>query len=400
MGAGVGGAEARPRILYVVPEDSTFTTHFLEPARAVRAVGLEVLVATFAGRCRGAIEREGFRVLEMPTERASLSAFSLLRSILCLRRILSEEQPDLVHALTIRSIVLLGLSGLIGRKYPLLVSFTGLGRLWDRAGWAAGIVRQFVRLLTGWLAQAPVALVSFENADDRLEFPHLPNSVVIGGWGIEIEPGQSGKRADDGAVRVAFLGRMLKSKGLEDTVEAVRLARAQERRIELELWGTPDQANPTSFTSGELAQLSIIDGVKWMGAAPDIATVWAHADIAILLSESEGMPRALMEAAGYGLPMIATDVPGCRSVVRDGVDGFLIPHNTPAAAAEAILRLAQDPATRKRMGQMARERFEKQFSREVVVPRILEIYSRLITHRGDASPTKTLCNHGSQSVLP
>ncbi|MCP3417911.1 glycosyltransferase [Bradyrhizobium brasilense] len=385
--------------MYVVPEDSTFTTHFLEPARAARAAGFEVLIATFTGPCRGAIEREGFRILGMPTERASLSVFSIIRSILRLRRILSEERPDLVHALMIRSVVLLGLTGLIGRKYPLLVSFTGLGRLWDRAGWTAEVVRQFVRLLTGWLARAPVALVSFENTDDRLEFPHLLNSVVIGGWGIEIEPCQSSKRADDGAIRVSFLGRMLKSKGLEDTVEAVRLARGQERRIELELWGTPDQANPTSYTSGELAQLTMIDGVRWMGAAPDIATVWAHADIAILLSESEGMPRALMEAAGYGLPMIATDVPGCRSAVRDGVDGFLIPRNNPAAAAEAIVHLARDPATRKRMGHMARERFEKQFSRDVVVPRILEIYSRLITHRADARPTKTMCNHGSQSVL-
>lgn len=399
MGASVGRAEARPRILYIVPEDWTFTTHFLEPARAAQAAGLEVAVATFVRHQRAAIEREGFRVLEMPTERGSLSPLSILRSILRLRKLLSDEQPDLVHALQIRSIVLLGLSGLIGRKYPFLASFTGLGQLWGRAGWAAGMARQFVRLQTGWLARGRTALVSFENADDRRQFPHVANSVVIGGWGIEIEPHRTTKRADDGAIRVVFLGRMLKSKGLATTVQAVRLARAREPRIELELWGTPDPGNPTSYTGDELTLISMIDGITWLGKAPDIATVWERADIAILLSESEGMPRSLMEAAGHAVPMIATNVPGCRSVVRDGVDGVLVPHNDAVAAAEAIVRLARDPAGRKHMGRMAREHFEKRFSRAAVVPKILGIYSGLIVNRENTNLIQLPCDHESAPIL-
>ncbi|WP_439371721.1 glycosyltransferase [Bradyrhizobium sp. DASA03120] len=385
--------------MYIVPEDWTFTTHFLEPARAARAAGFEVTVATFVRHRRDAIEREDFRLLETPTERASLSLVSLLRSILRLRKILTEERPDLVHALSIRSIVLLGLSGPIGRKYPLLASFTGLGQLWGHAGWAAEMARGFVRLQACWLSRGQTALVSFENEDDRREFPHLADSVIIGGWGIEIESRRSTRSMGDGLVRIAFLGRMLKSKGLETTVEAVSLAQARRPRIELELWGTPDPGNPTSYTADELTQLSVIDGITWMGKAPDIATVWERADIAILLSESEGMPRALMEAAGYGIPMIATNVPGCRSVVRDGVDGFLVPHGDPVAAAEAIVRLARDPVTRMRMGRKARERFDECFSRAVVVPKILEVYSHLITNREDENLTEMPCSHASQPIL-
>ncbi|MDH6688324.1 glycosyltransferase involved in cell wall biosynthesis [Bradyrhizobium japonicum] len=395
----VGRAGARPRILYIVPEDETFTTHFLEPARAARAAGFDVMVATFVRHQRDAIEREDFRLLEMPTERASLSLVSLLRSILRLRTILAEERPDLVHALSIRSIVLLGLSGPVGRKYPLLASFTGLGQLWGRAGWAAEMARGFVRLQACWLSRGRTALVSFENEDDRREFPHPADSVIFGGWGIEIGSRRSTKRSGDGPVRVAFLGRMLRSKGLATVVEAVSLARAQEPQIELELWGTPDPGNPTSYTVDELNQLTTIDGVAWMGKAPDIATVWERTDIAILLSESEGMPRALMEAAGYGIPMIATNVPGCRSVVRDGVDGFLVPLNDPVAAAEAIVRLARDPASRNHMGRMARQQFDERFSRDAVVPKILEIYSRLITNRENATLVQLPCDHGSQPIL-
>ncbi|MGY3362807.1 glycosyltransferase involved in cell wall biosynthesis [Bradyrhizobium sp. GM0.4] len=270
---------AKPRLLYVVSEDWAFTTHFLELARAVHATGFEVVVATNVRHHRGAIEREGIRVLEMPTDRASLSTISLLRSIARLRRILSEEKPDLVHALMIRSVILCGLATFIGQRYPLLASFTGLGRLWCRAGWTADMVRQVVRLQTRWIARSPSTLVSFENIDDRLEFPHLPNSMVIGGWGIEIDSPRAFKREPGGPVRVAFLGRMLKSKGVENAIEAVRLARLQERRIELELWGTPDPADPTSYTADELAQFSSIDGIKWRGKASDVATVWERADI-------------------------------------------------------------------------------------------------------------------------
>jgi glycosyltransferase involved in cell wall biosynthesis len=233
-----------------------------------------------------------------------------------------------------------------------------------------------------------------------LEFPRLKNGIVIGGWGTEIEPPQSTRKASDDLVRVTFLGRMLRAKGIEDTVEAVQSARKQDHRIELELWGRIDPANPTSYTAGELKRLSDVDGVEWRGEAPDVATVWERADIAILLSEREGMPRALIEAAAYGVPMIATNVPGCRSVVQDGVNGLLVPCNNPAVAAEAILRLARDVDLRERMGQMARELFEKRFSKDAVVPRILEIYSSLAGNRQwKRHSVEVSCNDGSRPVL-
>ncbi|MGX9944836.1 glycosyltransferase [Bradyrhizobium denitrificans] len=353
----------------------------MELARAARDAGFEVVVATNVLCHRRAIEREGFRVVEMTADRASLSPLALCRSLALLRNILCREQPDLIHALAIRSIVLLAASTLIGRRYPLVASFIGLGYLWSRRGWAGRMIRQFVRLQTSWIARSPAAVVTFENADDRLEFPRLRNGIVIGGWGVEIEAPQSTRKVSDDVVRVAFLGRMLRAKGIEDAVAAVQLARKQDRRIELELWGRPDPDNPTSYTADELTRLSSADGVKWMGEAPDVATVWERADVAILLSEREGMPRALIEAAGHGLPMIATNVPGCRSIIQDGVNGLLVPSNNPAVAAEAILRLAQDVGLRERMGQMAREQFERSFSKDAVVPRILEIYSRLIGSR-------------------
>ncbi|WP_245327086.1 hypothetical protein [Bradyrhizobium sacchari] len=130
------------------------------------------------------------------------------------------------------------------------------------------MVRQFVLLQSWWLARGRAALVSFENSDDRRKFAPLTHSVVIGGWGIEIEPRRSIKRADHGIIRIAFLGGMLKSKGLETMVEAIWRARAREPRIEVKLREIADPGNPTNYTEAELILLSKIDGVTWMGKGP------------------------------------------------------------------------------------------------------------------------------------
>ncbi|WP_449378496.1 glycosyltransferase [Bradyrhizobium sp. UFLA05-112] len=380
-------------------EDRTFATHFMETALAALAAGFEVAVATCVAEHKEVIERCGVRVVEMPTDRASLSIVSLFRSVLRLSGILSDLRPDLVHALQIRSVILLGLLRLISQRYPLLASFTGLGYLWGLRGWTGKIVRRFIRLQTAWIARDRSTLVSFENTDDRSEFPRLRNCVVLGGWGVEVEPARLSQQRPEGPVRVAFLGRMLRAKGIEDTVKAVRLARERDQRIELELWGSPDPGNPTSHTEEELIHLSCVDGVKWKGRAPHVEAVWQRADIAILLSEREGLPRALIEAAGHGVPMIATDVPGCRSVVRNEIDGLLVPCNDPQATAEAIVRLTQNAVVRKQMGRMARERFETTFSTDAVVPRILEIYASLIACHKYAASSEVFCNDQSRPIF-
>ena len=126
--------------------------------------------------------------------------------------------------------------------------------------------------------------------------------------------------------------------------------------------------------------------MAWRGRAPDVRAVWSSADIAILLTQREGLPRSLIEAAASGLPMIATDVPGCRSIVRDGVDGFLVPRGDPDAAANAIARLARDQILRARMGAAARLGFEARFTTDAVVPRIVDLYLEL-TRRPGFPPT-------------
>jgi glycosyltransferase involved in cell wall biosynthesis len=240
------------------------------------------------------------------------------------------------------------------------------------------MARTTVRLILSLIAFRATPVFTFENKDDADEFPSLKRKIVIGGWGIE--PGTPPSREHtqaDVPVSVVYLGRMLKAKGIAATVQAVQLAR-QVTNVRLDLWGTPDPGNLTTLTESELLEISELEGIQWHGWAADIPQIWQRADIAILLSEREGMPRSLIEAAAAGLPMIAFDVPGCRSIVRNGVNGFLVPRGNVQAVAEAIKMLADDAQLRREMGCAARADFEQRFSTGSILPRITGIYLNLV----------------------
>ena len=127
------------------------------------------------------------------------------------------------------------------------------------------------------------------------------------------------------------------------------------------------------------ANLPAEPGIEWLGRVEDVRSVWARAAIAVLPSTyGEGLPRALLEAAACGRPIITTDTPGCREVVRHGENGLLVPPHDVAALAEAIAALAGDPARRREMGRAGRALAEREFAEPVIVAQTLALYDELL----------------------
>jgi glycosyltransferase involved in cell wall biosynthesis len=179
-------------------------------------------------------------------------------------------------------------------------------------------------------------------------------------------------------VSVALVARMLRGKGVLDAVAAIRRLRADGLAIELVLAGTPDPDSRDSLTEPELSAIAE-PGIEWLGRVEDVRTVWARAAIAVLPSTyGEGLPRALLEAAACGRPIITTDTPGCREVVRRGENGLLVPPHDVAALAEAIAALAADPARRRAMGRAGRALIERDFAEPVIVAQTLALYDELL----------------------
>ena len=143
----------------------------------------------------------------------------------------------------------------------------------------------------------------------------------------------------------ALVGRMLAVKGVADLAAAARLLR--QRGVALRLWlaGPSDADSPSTIPPATLRGWQAEGLLEWHGPVGDIADLWRRAHIAVLPSQGgEGLPKALLEAAAAGRPIVATDVPGCREIVRPEETGLLVPRRDPAALADALARLAADAA--------------------------------------------------------
>jgi len=178
-------------------------------------------------------------------------------------------------------------------------------------------------------------------------------------------------------VKLAVVARMLRSKGIAEAVEATRRARLLGAPVELDIFGAPDPSNPGSIPEAELRQWSLQPNIAWRGTANDVARVWREHHAAIFLSYyREGLPKTLVEAAACGRPIIASDVVGCREVVRDGVEGLLVPPGDVDAAARAIVKLASDAALRAQLGAAANRRFLKRLTEDGVQQAVGDLYRR------------------------
>lgn len=369
------------KILYLVAEDWFFCQHFLPMARAARGAGFEVAVATRLRAHRTQIEAEGWQAIALENQRGSLAPLEALRTIAHTTRIVARERPDIVHCIALRMVVLGGIAAKLAGAKRLVLALTGLGHLWIEDGPLERTARMFARQVVGKSLKGPGTRYLFENPDDPGEFGldvGDPDVTIVGGAGVRPTDFPVVPEPPAPPVKIAIVARMLEPKGIAEAVAAVRKARASGVDVEIDLFGAPDPSNRRSLCEVQLRDWSADPSIKWRGPSSDIAGVWRDHHVAMLLSRREGLPRSLVEAAAAGRPIITTDVPGCREVVRHGVEGLLVPRGDVTAAADAVVRLAQDASLRARMGAAANFRARERFSEEIVMRSLATLYAAML----------------------
>jgi glycosyltransferase involved in cell wall biosynthesis len=374
-------AHPAPRLLYVVSEDWYFLSHRLPMARAARAAGFEVHVATNLGNDGDDIAREGFVIHAVRFRRGRLSPFGALGTIRALRKVYREVDPAIVHHVAMQPIAL-GILASLGRRFAAIYAVAGLGHAFVAESGKARSLRGGIGALLRFGLNRRRAIGVVQNPDDRDTLVALgvaPDHIVlIAGSGIDADRFRPIPEPA-GDVTVAFGGRMLDNKGLRTLIAAHRLLRESDNPCELLLAGSPDPANPTSIPQAEIAAWGREPGVTWLGQVADIATVWRRAHIAVLPSRGgEGLPKSLLEAAACGRPLVATDVPGCREIVINDKTGLLVPVDDPQALAAAIQRLARSSPLRIRFGVAARRLVDERFSADLVGKATVALYQRLL----------------------
>ena len=350
-----------PKLLFVATEDWFFASHFLPMARAARELGFDVAVIARERNHRRAIEAVGAKLIPLEAERRSLDPRALLRQIQALRRLVAQERPDILHCIALKPIALAGLAGKLAGIERRVYALTGLGFLGARKDMLGALARGAAKAWLRGAIDGPQVRFLFENPDDPVTLGLDPTDVakvaIVGGAGVDPLVLMPSPMPPAPPLKVALVARMLWSKGVDLAVEAVRLARDAGAMVELTIHGAPDPSNPKAIPAETLKEWAARPGIHWAGPTRDIEAVWRDHHLCLLPSRGgEGLPRTILEAAASGRPILTTDVPGCRSFVRDGQDGLVVPAEDAAALARALVTLAAAPGLVRRMGASARER--------------------------------------------
>jgi len=374
---------ARPKILFVVAEDWYFWSHRRPIAKAALQNGYEVFVATRVGNCGEKIIEAGFRLLPLRLNRSSYSLFHELRTVAELRRIYQREKPDIIHHIALKPILYGSMAALGSRRVQVVNAFAGLGYLVSSPSFKARALKQVLWKMFRFLLNRRNSFLLLQNCEDRdllvAEVGVRPEkTTVIRGSGVDVNEFQPTDEVPSTPI-VLLSSRMLWIKGICDFVEAAKLLRTRGINARFVLAGDTDPGSPGAIPREKLQEWQNAGPVEWWGHQQSMSGMVQQAALVCLPSHGgEGVPKALIEAAAGGRAIVATDVPGCRDIVRHGTNGLLVPPKNPAALADAIDRLLKDAPLRAEMGRRGREIAVNEFSEEKVIQQTLALYHRLL----------------------
>jgi glycosyltransferase involved in cell wall biosynthesis len=373
---------SKPRLLFLITEDWYFWMHWLDLARAARDAGMDVTIATRVRDHGERIAKEGFTLIPIGLSRRSRQPVRELLAIIELIRVYRRVRPDIVHHVAMKPMLYGSLAARFARVPAVVNAFAGLGYAFTSM--RRGLLRFFLDRGLQWALALPHSRVIFQNQDDAQELlsaniVRKPQIRIIRGVGVDTDKFSPALTENEDPL-VLYAGRMLWDKGIREFVHAARLLKATGLSAKCVLVGRVDPENPTSISVSQLRAWQQEGIIEWWSERnrEDMPHIVASAQVVVLPSYREGLPEVLLEAGACGRPVVATDVPGCREVVKDGVNGILVPPRDAGALSKAIARLLQDPLLRRRMGTQGRELVVKEFSLDQTSRQVLKLYGELL----------------------
>ena len=329
------------------------------------------------------VASSGIKFHSIRLSRSGLNIFSEAISFFEIFKLMNNIQPSLVHLVTIKPIIYGGVAARILRIDSLVVAVAGLGYLFMTTSKFFILLRLLVVLIFKNIFSKKKLKIIFQNSDDQLHLLKLTNlnpekTTLIKGSGVNLDEFISNIKPSKLPYIVTMASRLLRDKGVTEYVEAAKILSERGVSVEFRLVGDIDIGNPSSLSVHDLSVLKKLGIVKLYGHRNDISALYNESRIIVLPSYREGLPKALIEAASCGRPVITTDVPGCRDAIVPGHTGLLVPPYDSMTLANAIENLIFDDELCDNMGEFARLFAEMEFSIKEVVNRHLSIYKSLL----------------------
>jgi glycosyltransferase involved in cell wall biosynthesis len=381
------------RLLFVHNTAWCFVAHRFAVALAAREAGFDVHVAAPEHEAAAVIRSAGFTFHPIELSRQGVHPWEEVQTVRQLVHLYRRLRPDVVHHITIKPAIYGGVAARIAGVPSVVHSISGLGYAFLAEGWKGWALRSAVLAGFRLALSHPNQTVIFENPDDRSAFLRFGlvrarDAVVIRGVGVDESRFFPPRRRAADRPLVLLAARMLWDKGIGEFVHAARRLREEQVDARFVLAGGVDPGNPAAISESQLDAWNEEGVVEWWGHLQDMPGAYAAADVACLPSYREGLPTALLEAAACALPLVATDVPGCREVVVAGDNGLLVPAGDADALAEALRTVIVDPALRGAMGRRGRERVLDGFTNSVVAAATVKVYRERLAAAQRAEPRR------------
>jgi len=363
------------KILFVVNVDWFFISHRLPLAIEALKKGYEVHIACGITDKKEYLETLGLKVHILNISRSGMGIKGEIKAFAEIYKVLKEISPDVAHFVTIKPVLYGGIASRflnIGKK---VFSISGLGFIFIKQGMKASLIRKVIKTMYSFALNGKNSHVIVQNPDDK----GVVNSIVevpitlIRGSGVDLSQYEY-KEENNENIKVSMACRLLKDKGVFEYIEAAKRLKEKLPNVEFELYGDIDIHNPASLTNIDIEKIKKDGFVSVYGFSSDIAKVFSDANIVVLPSYREGLPKVLIEAAACGRAVVTTDVPGCRDAIEPNVTGFLCKVKDSKSLASIIEKLIMDNKLRNSMGKEGRKVAQREFDINKVVQKHFEIY--------------------------
>jgi glycosyltransferase involved in cell wall biosynthesis len=370
------------KLVYFVTEDWYFCSHRLPLAVAAREAGYKVYVITRVASHADEITSAGLELIPFELSRRSKNPATELSAIYQLTRVYRRLKPDIVHHVALKPVIYGSIAAWIAGIRHVVNALAGLGYIFLSNSTTARTLRPLITTLMRVLLNNERTKVILQNPDDadvvcgpmRVARDRV---VQIRGSGVDPDVYRQVPESQ-GTPIVMLASRLLWDKGIGEFVEAASILLAEGCAARFVLVGEGDDANPASIDSATLDAWRREGHVELWGRREDMPDVLPQAHIVCLPSYREGLPKVLIEAASCARPVVATDAPGCREIVRHGKNGLLVPVRDAKALADAIRTLLDDPALRSRMGNNGRDMVKQEFTVDHVIAATLDVYKSML----------------------
>lgn len=370
------------KIIYIVNVDWFFISHRLPIALEALKQGHEVYVfAKDTGKMEY-LKSLGIHICPINLERGSINPFQSLKLLSDLKDKITSIQPDVVHLVTIKPVLIGGLASILAKVPSIVYAISGLGFIFTNTMLKAKILRLGILPLYRLALSAKNKTVIVQNLDDlRIlrQYVAIPESqtVLIPGSGVDLRQFDFQPIPLKNKI-VLMACRLLADKGVYEFHKSALLLRNKYPDVKFVLVGGIDPDNPTSLTKKELNEWVQKGDLEWWGHQSNMSEVLSQATVVVLPSYREGMPKVLLEAQALGRPIVTTDVPGCREAIENGKTGFLVQVKDEHSLANAIEKLITNDELCLEFSHNARVLAEQKFDIKQVVNTHIHIYEELI----------------------